>query len=371
MIILHMISGGESGGSKKHLLSLANEMKERKSKNIILCFIEGELYKEAKAMGLKTYLVKQEKRFDLSIVSKIKSICKSEGVDIINSHGGRANFICYFLKKFLKVKYVTTIHSDYESDYKGNTYKTLIYTNINKIALKSFNNYIAVSENFKKLLIKRGFRENRIFTVYNGIDTKETISTLDYNEIIDKYSLKIFKRYIVMVARLHPIKGHRDFLNACELIYEQIKDTGIILVGDGSLKEELVNLIQSYKIKNNIMFVGFKEPGDFFRLAEFTVLTSYSESFPLVILESGLYGKCVVASNVGGIPEIIKSMENGLLTIPGSINDIAEKLTLLLENSSFSKEFGDRLREDVLNKFSIKALADSYEEIWNNILMGE
>ncbi|MEG0370968.1 MAG: glycosyltransferase [Clostridium sp.] len=157
MVVLHIISGGELGGSKKHLLTLVKEMESRDSKNIIVCFIQGELYKEAKEMGLSVYLVKQQKRFDLSVIKKIKDICIDENVDIINSHGGRANFLCYFIKKIYSSKYITTIHSDYESDYKGNYYKSFIYTNINKIALRSFDYYIAVSQSFKDLLVKRGF----------------------------------------------------------------------------------------------------------------------------------------------------------------------------------------------------------------------
>lgn len=371
MTVLHIISGGESGGSKKHLLSLLDEMKKRDIKNILVCFIEGELYKEAKEKGLSLYLIKQEKRFDLSVVNKIKDLCIKEDVDLVNSHGGRANFICYFLKKKLNKKFVTTIHSDYESDYKGNKYKSFLYTKLNKFALKSFDYYIAVSGNFKKMLINRGFEEKKVFKVYNGIVINNSLNKLSSNEIIEKYNIPRFDKYIVSVARLHPIKGHKDFLDACELIYNDIKNVGIVLVGDGSLKDELKYQIQNYNIKDNVVFVGFKNPDDFFALADFTVLTSYSESFPLVILESGLYSKTVIASNVGGIPEIIKDMENGMLINPGNSEDISNKIKLLLNDKELSISLGNNLREDVVKKFSIEALANSYEEIWNKILLEE
>lgn len=370
MNILHIISGGESGGSKKHLLTLVNEMKKRNVKNIIVCFIDGELYREAKSMGLNIFLVKQKKRFDLSIIKEIKSICENENISIINSHGGRANFICYFLKKKIKLKFITTIHSDYESDYKGNKYKTFVYTKINKIALKSFDYYIAVSEYFKNLLINRGFNENQIFTVYNGIDTKKEKSILTNEEIINKYSLPKFKNYIAMIARLHPIKGHKNFLDACEKIYKDMKTVGILLVGDGELRKDLENYIKDYNIKNNIVFLGYQSPDDFFKISDFTILTSYSESFPLVILESGLYQKPVLASNVGGIPEIIKTMENGILVNPKDIDDISKGLKTML-NSEKTKELGLKLKEDILKKFSIEALGDSYIRIWRSCIEEE
>lgn len=367
MNILHIISGGESGGSKKHLLTLVDEMKKRNIKNIIICFIEGELYNEAKEMGLDVFLIKQNKRFDLSIVDKIKDICEKENIDLVNSHGGRANFICYFLKRKMKIKLVTTIHSDYESDYKGNIYKTFIYTKINKIALNYFDYYIAVSKNFKELLISRGFNKNKIFTVYNGIDVRKPLSNLSNEEIIKKYNLGKFEKYIIVVARLHPIKGHKNLLSALESIHSEVSNVGILLIGDGVEKETLEQQIKNYKIKDNINFLGFQKPDDFFKLSNFTALTSYSESFPLVILESGLYEKPVLASNVGGIPEIIKDMENGVLVDPNSLKDISNKLKVLL-NDNLSEEFGSKLKEDILKKFSIEAFGDSYIEIWESCI---
>ena len=368
MVVLHVISGGEKGGSKKHLLSLVNEMKKKNLRNIIACFIEGELYREAKEMGLEVFLIKQEKRFDLSVVNKLSDLCKNEKVNIVNSHGGRANFICSFLRKKISAKFITTIHSDYESDYKGNKYKTFVYSKINKLALKKFDYYIAVSKNFKNLLINRGFNENKIFTVYNGIDTKKHISNLSKDDVIKKYKLPIFNNYISMIGRFHPIKGHKDFLDACETIHKDLKDTGIILVGDGETKSDIENYIKSYKIENNIIFVGFKAPDDFINISDFTVLTSYSETFPLVILESGLYSRPVIASNVGGISEIIKDMETGLLIFPGNIKEIGEKINILNYNKELTYNLGLNLNKLVNNKFSLKALADSYEKIWNKIL---
>ncbi|MEF9953319.1 MAG: glycosyltransferase family 4 protein [Clostridium sp.] len=371
MIVAHIISGGEVGGSKKHLLSLVNEMKSRETKNIIICFIKGSLYEDAIKLGLNVYLVNQSKRFDLSVVNKIKDICIDNSVDIITSHGGRGNFISFFLKKTYKAKYITVIHSDYESDYKGNSYKTFLYTKINKMALKSFDNYIAVSESFKNLLVSRGFNEDKIFTIYNGIDTDEKLSNLSREEIINKYSLPVFDRYISMVARLHPIKGHKDFFDGLEIISHKLQNTGILLVGDGDYQESLKEYIKNKNIENNIVFLGFITPDDIYKLSDFTILTSHSESFPLVILESGLYNKTVIATNVGGIGEIIKDNYNGLLVEPRNPSNIAEAVSYLIDNENDRENMASQLHKDVLEKFSVRALGDLYENIWNKVLMEE
>jgi hypothetical protein len=126
MNVLHIISGGEVGGSKNHLLALVKNMDKVNCKNIIVCFIKGKLYSEAQELGIDIRYVEQKGRFDLSAVNKLKDICSMEDIQIINCHGGRANFIGYFLKKKYPAKYITTVHSDYRDDYKGNKYKTLV-----------------------------------------------------------------------------------------------------------------------------------------------------------------------------------------------------------------------------------------------------
>ncbi|MGI5999232.1 MAG: glycosyltransferase family 4 protein, partial [Lutispora sp.] len=76
----------------------------------------------------------------------------------------------------MKIHTVTTIHSDFMLDFKGNLYKHIIYTNLNIFALKKFDYFIAVSKSFKDMLVSRGFPDNRIFIVYNGMDFQEDIS---------------------------------------------------------------------------------------------------------------------------------------------------------------------------------------------------
>lgn len=292
MVILHIISGGEVGGSKNHILSLLSSMKNNNLKNILICFLNGTLYQEALSLGIDVRLIPQNKRFDLRIINEIQKICIEEKVDIINCHGARANFIAYFLKKKYNAKYVSTIHSDYKDDYKGSFYKTLIYSNLNRICLKNFDYYIAVSDSFKDMLIKRGFKEDKIFVVYNGIDFYRNPQIFNKDEIIKKYNLPKANHYITMIARFHPVKGHKFFLKTCSKVLKVFNDVIFILVGDGILKEELIEYVKELKIQDKIVFTGFQKPDEFIYISDFTVLTSYTESFPLTILESAFYKNC-------------------------------------------------------------------------------
>lgn len=370
MNVLHLISGGEVGGSKNHLISILKNMDKAKHNNIVVCFIEGKLYNECLEAGIDIRLVKQNKRFDMSVVSRIKEICQSENIDIINCHGGRANFVGYFLKKKYSGKYVTTIHSDYKGDYRGNAYKTLVYSNINKFVLKSFNYYITVSRDFKNMLITRGFNEKNIFVVYNGIDFNFERTIKSNESIISEYGLNSASHYVSMVARFHPIKGHRYFVDACKKVIEDFKDVDFILVGDGETLNEVKNYTIKLGMEKYFDFVGFRKPDDFLKLSDFTVLTSYSESFPLALLESTAYSKTIIATEVGGIPDLIDDGINGYLIKPGDTAGLADRMVELLQDSEKAYVFGRKLYEKAFSNFSIERLVESYIHIYETILVG-
>lgn len=370
MNVLHIISGGEVGGSRKHLLTLVKSMDKNKCKNITVCFLKGKLYYEALELGLDIRYIEQSKRFDLSAVNKVKDICNSEGIDIINCHGGRANFIGYFLKKKYAAKYVSTIHSDYRDDYRGNRYKTLIYSNINKAALKSFDYYITVSQSFKDMLISRGFKSNKIFVVYNGIDFDRAVSPMSKERIINEYGLDNVGHYVSMIGRFHAVKGHQMFLDACNEVVREFKDVRFILVGDGELKENLIQSVKSLKLDQYVKFVGWQIPDEFIYLSDFTVMASYTESFPLTILESAFYKKAVISTDVGGVSMLIQDGINGCLIKPGDSLTLAQRMLELLMDGDRTRELGNRLYTKSKENYSVKNLVQSYLNAYDEILAG-
>lgn len=370
MNVLHIISGGEVGGSRKHLLELVKNMDQSKCKSIIVCFIKGKLYDEAMSLGLDIRYVEQKKRIDLSAVKKVWDLCRNENINIVNCHGGRANFIGYFLKKRYPAKYISTIHSDYRDDYRGNKYKTLIYSNINNMVLKAFDYYITVSESFKEMLVKRGFGSNKIFVVYNGIDFDRIPIEMFKKEVVEKYGLDYAGHYVSMIGRFHPVKGHRVFLDACSEVIKEIKDVKFILVGDGELKEELKEYARSQKLDEYVKFVGWQIPDEFIYISDFTVMASYTESFPLTILESAFYKKTVISTDVGGVSRLIKDGINGCLFKPGDSQTLAQRMLELLLDNNRTRELGNSLYLKAKENYSVKNLVQSYLNAYEEVFAG-
>lgn len=367
MNILHIISGGEVGGSKNLLLSLVKNMDSSVCKNIIVCLIKGKLYEEALELGLDVRYVEQNKRLDISVVNRIMDICEKENIHIVNCHGGRANFLGWFLKRRYRAVYLTTVHSDYKDDYRGNKYKTLVYSNINRMALKSFDYYITVSDTFKNMLVERGFEASKIFAVYNGIDFNKERANVSRDEVLNKYKIDDAGHFVAMVARFHPVKGHKIFIDACRKVIDENTDVRFLLVGDGDLKEELKQYTIDLNLEKYVIFTGFRTPDEFVSISDFTVLTSFTESFPLSILESASYEKTVISTDVGGISKLIEDGVNGFLIQPGDSLALAARMLELLKDREMAVEFGKKLYLKARENYSIENLVRSYLNIYKEV----
>lgn len=368
--MLHLISGGDVGGAKTHVLTLVKELQKTIPIKII-CFMEGSFADEGRQMGIDIQVLEQERRYDLKVVDKLISIINQEGFNIIHCHGARANFIARFIKRKINISCVTTVHSDFMLDFKGNLYKHIIYTNLNVFALKKFDYFIAVSEEFKKMLLGRGFPKDKIYTVYNGIDFDKELNYENREEFLEEKGLSYLKDKTIVgiLARLHPVKGHDTFIKAAALTIKNNKDTHFLIAGDGEEMTALVNMTKELGLENNIHFIGFvNKPYDFLNTIDINVLTSYSESFPYVLLEGARLEKPTIASAVGGIPMLIEDGVNGYLFKPGDSHELAKKMEVMIQNQEKRSSMGRALFAYAKANYSLEKLASDHVSIYNNML---
>ena len=369
MKVLHLISGGDTGGAKTHINNLLVELDKMIDLKMI-CFIEGEFFYELKAKGIDIEVFKQEKRYDMSIMSRLKKEIERENYDIIHCHGARANFISMFLKREYNIPFITTIHSDYKLDFKDNFYKKIAYTAMNTIALKKFDYYIAISTNFKQMLVDRGFNKNNIFTVYNGIDFKDNIKYIPKEEFLKRYNINAENKIIVgIAARLDLVKDHDTFIEAAYKVLQTRRDIIFLIAGDGNEEKRLLSKVKELKIEDHVHFLGFvKDPYSFFNAIDINVLTSVSESFPYVILEGARFKKPIISTNVGGVSDLIIDGNNGWLINIGDSEALSRYIKYFLNDEAKIKTFGENLYMNVKNKFSSQKMALDHLRIYENII---
>ncbi len=366
--VLHLISGGDTGGAKTHIISLLKGLNKRIDARII-CFIEDTFYEDVLAAGIPIKVFKQKSRSDMSVINRLTDEINQEGYDIIHCHGARANFIAQFLKGKLDKPFITTIHSDYKLDFKDNFYKRLVYTSLNTISLRRFDFFVAVSDSFKEMLIERGFKRDRIFVTYNGIDMGIPEDHVSKDEFLGRYGIEDKGFPIVgILARLDKVKDHRTFIEAARQVLKTT-EVDFLIAGEGAEEASLKELVKDYGLESRVHFIGFvKDPYSFFNAIDVNVLTSVSESFPYVILEGARMKKPVVSTKVGGIARLVDDGENGYLCQTGDWKAIGDRILSLVKDGALAKFFGQKLYKAAEDRFSYDSMAESHIATYSQIL---
>lgn len=370
MKVMHMISGGDSGGAKTHLFSLIDELKQ-KCEVVVVCLMKGVFYNEILEKDIETLLFEQKNRFDFSVVADIKKEIKKRKIDILHVHGARANFIATFLKKHISIPIVTTMHSDYLLDFDA-FFKKIVFTKLNEKSLKKLDYFIAVSDAFTQMLIERNFNPNNIYTVYNGIDVNSVGKDVTLREdFAKKYNLELNDEliYVGIAARFDSVKGVDIFIKGAHEAYKKNKNLRFLIAGTGEDEKKLKNLSKSLGMEKAITFLGFvKDIYGFLNFIDINSLTSFCESFPYSMLEGALMKKPMVASLVGGISALVKNGETGYTFESMDYCQMAEKLLLLSENKENIIKMGQNIYDVVKEKFSSEILAKDHMEIYKSII---
>ena len=232
---------------------------------------------------------------------------------------------------------------------------------------------IAISKAVKQAMIDyRSINGDIIDTVYNSVP--EEWCTKTSNNIKDsvyaKYHIPEDVDLIGIVGRLDPIKGHEDFLVAASLILKKHPHVHFLIVGEGELKETLQSQVKSLGIAQQVMFLGHSnEVLNIISICNILVCASHCEGLSLAIEEAMAQGKPVVATAVGGVPELITNRETGMLVPAKNPGKLAEVIVQLLENKKLQKELGQnalqRIKENFLVQHSIDELSRIYQEVLN------
>ena len=228
---------------------------------------------------------------------------------------------------------------------------------------------LAVSKTTKEYLVKSGLKQDKIDVIMNGIDS-ELFEMRGVSEDIRK-ELRIEgkTRLVGCIGRIMEQKGQKSFLLAIPRVIPKWPETLFLIVGDvfsgrEGYKKELLEIIDKNGLRDYVRFIGFKENiGDVIKSLDVLVFPSVApESFGLSVLEAMSFGKPVIASNTGGVSEIIQDGVTGLLFEPGHPEQIAERIILLLDQRESYDAIGKGAKEAVTERFSLEKYVTTMEQ---------
>lgn len=367
MKIVHLISGGDVGGAKTHVLSLLQGLSKTQTARLV-CFTDGLFAEEARQMGIDTQIL------SCSIPSAISQLCSmiaSEGFQIVHCHGARANMIGAVLRRKINVPTVTTVHSDYRLDYMGRGFSRLTYGTINTIALRLFDYHIGVSDAMAQLLISRGFDAQTMFSIYNGVDFTPRTPSLDRKAYCESVGLSVEEDSVVfgIAARLSAVKDVATLIRGFGIAAKNCGNIRLIIAGDGEQRQELEALAKACCPEGSYVFAGWVSDMDsFYGALDVNTLTSLSETFPYALTEGARMHCATISSNVGGVPYLIENGVTGLLFEPKDADALAAHIAQLAQNKALRLQLAESLYERASEKFSIAATVSKQISIYETIL---
>lgn len=212
---------------------------------------------------------------------------------------------------------------------------------------------------------------DKITLIPNGINIEDFNISYSKEECRNKLGLSADKNIILFLGSLVPYKGPDILLKAFSAVKKEIPDVELVFAGRGEMQEELVKLSKKLNIEENVKFSGFVDEDlkpVYYRAADIFCLpsTNMGESFGIVNLEAMACGIPIISSKLGGIPDIVKDMENGILVKPGDSKSLADAMIFLLENEDIRKKMGTDGRKKV-EEYSWEKIAEKTEDVYKRL----
>lgn len=342
--VLHLIGGGEIGGAEQHLLTLFNNFQQDRVKPYLGCLVANSPFATlARSKGINATIFPMLFPLDITPVLSIVRFCRTNKIDIIHTHGTRASLIGRLAAKFVSLPCITTIHSLPEHDYASG-WKTKIALVLDNLTIPFSSGIITVSNSLQESLyrrLKKKIEKIPVKTVYNGCPKLDFSNHTEMrNAFRNKWDISDKKIVIGTIGRLHPVKGHTFLISALLLLAQEIPDLHLLLIGDGPMSNQLRSELErsdlSYTMTGSILSAWQCLPA-----IDIFVLPSLSEGMGLVLLEAAQAGVPMVASRVGGIPEIWENQTSALLINPADPEEIARACNRILHD--------DKLRENLIS----------------------
>ncbi len=370
--ILFAITKGNWGGAQRYVFDLATNLPKDRFEICVVCGEGNKLVEKLRAQNIRVIQLDSLKR-DIRIGNEFKTfgrfyeILKKEKPDIIHLNSSKIGAVGALAGRYAGVpKIIFTGHGWAWNENRAFISKFLI-TTIHWLTVFLSHTTIAVSEKVKRQILKLPFlNPSKIAVIHNGIQTIDYLERFAARAKLDGQITEKF--WVGTISELHTNKGLDTLIVAFAEIAKVQNDVVLVIIGEGEERKSLTTLIEKNGLSKKIHLLGFVENAQtFLKAFDVFVLASRTEAFPYVLLEAGLAQLPVVATSVGGVPEVITEHKNGLLIPPEQTGTLSRAIKELLENSAGAATFGHNLRKTVENSFSVSTMVEKTLDVYNRI----
>jgi len=372
MKILYVITKSNWGGAQRHVFDLATAMKAKGHEVMVALGGDGMLKQRLDAAGIFTFSISSMGR-DISVSKDtgsfraIYTILKNKKPDVIHLHSPKAAGLGSLAGRLLRTKLIVTTVHGWSFNEPRAWYARAVIAFFSWITLILSHTTILISDKDYKQALLFPWVKQKIALIPLGIATPTFVSVDGAKQHIAKLlNIDTTKRVMIAaIAELHRNKGLEYLVKAVKVVVERHPQVLCLIIGDGEDRAALTALIAALKLENHVYLPGFMgEAAEYLKAFNVFVLPSRKEGLPYVLLEAGSASLPVVATTVGGIPEIVEDMKSGILVQPKNSRELAHALTFMIEHPEERRKFGNALKERITTKFGLEKMLEAVEKLY-------
>jgi glycosyltransferase involved in cell wall biosynthesis len=317
--------------------------------------------------GIDVDLIDERYRFDTRVVEEFKRIVERKKPELIQTHNVKSHFVMRLSELWRNIPWIAFHHG-----YTTTDLKMRVYNQLDRWSLRRAHRVVTMNKIFAEQLIKVGAGRPGMRILHNAIDAEGILNVSDSQtiELKNRLGLAEEERVIIAIGRLSLEKGQLDLVRAFARLLQRQANlrTKLVIVGEGPERRRLEQEIDSLGINKQVIFAGqVNEVKPFYAIADVLVLPSHSEGSPNVLLEAMAANVPVVATSVGGVPEIAIHRENALLVKARNSEALAQAIAELLSDRELARNLAasalQRVKENHSPQSRLRTLLEIYREL--------
>jgi len=386
--VMQVVSNLDVGGAQEVVRTLAENLSKIGVVSVVCTFKDGPLRQDIEALGIPVEILPERRYSITSLLSfirenleyrkSLKKLLDKYQIDIIQTHLLRSmDFLVLSIRSQTGPKVFWTFHNalfDLREDHlKKNHWllkpKRFSHHLLYRIGSKYVDGIVAVSQDVKTSILKTmpGIPTEKITVICNCVDVKRYGEGFNREQIRQELEFSPDDQVGVVVATFKRQKGHQFLIEAASKLVNQFPNLHILFVGDGELREQLIEQTHTLDIDNHIHFLGTRsDVPSILAASDLFILPSLWEGLPMALIEAMASGLPVVATDVSGTTQVMEDGKTGILVQPGQSNELELAVGKILGDPETAKKMGEASRLRVEKLFSAQKQANEYLELYKN-----
>jgi glycosyltransferase involved in cell wall biosynthesis len=367
MVIVHLTSSRFVGSVERQMLGLASGLPSAYG-SVFISFSEGglcqEFLAEARREGFTAVALQNDTPRLRAACGELCALLRQFQADVVCCHGYKSNLLGLIAATRLRIPAIAVCHG-----WTGENLRVKAYEFVDRRVLPKMAAVVCVSHAQAAKIRRAGVPSARVFVIHDAV-RPERFSNPDlaYRHTARAFLPRRLDRLVLAAGRLSPEKGFGDLVEAAAVVARTDPSVGFVLFGSGRLRNTLTRQIADRGLEHTFHLAGFRNDLDkFLPHFDLTVLPSYTEGLPNIVLESFAAGVPVVATAVGGTPELVEHGGNGYLVPPRQPNHLADGILKVLRSGKESRQMGLQGQVRVLAKFSFEAQSRAYQSLFHHL----